>query len=71
MSVIEDSDPFAEWYGVDPWADVESSEEEIEYPEPLPYAGTVVSCPECGVKMSKNGFHTHWRRSCSPNPTER
>lgn len=67
----ETSDPFAEFYGYTEWPGLEPSTEVIEYPEALPVAGAVVECPQCGAKMSKNGYHTHWRMSCSPHSTNR
>lgn len=65
MSTESESE-WAEFMGVDPW-ESETSERKFDYPEPEHIAGAVVACPECGSRMARGGFPTHWRRTCSPN----
>lgn len=53
------SDPWEEFRGVDPW----KSEPSKDYPDPLPCAGDVVECPECGARFARLGWFTHYRRA--------
>lgn len=57
------ADPWEEWRGMDPWSDAETSTEEVEYPDPDPVAGSIVSCPTCSWVGAGAGFPSHYRRS--------
>lgn len=62
MSVEESHPQLREYYGVDPWDDVEPSEEETSAPEPLDQIGATVVCPACEKRMSERGYPHHFRR---------
>lgn len=57
MSAEEPHPQLADWYGHREWPEEES------IPDPLPFAGRVVKCPECGHKCVEEGYAAHyWRR---------
>lgn len=54
---------WSEFTGYSEWPGVETSEEGIEYPDPLPVAGAIVRCPTCSWVGAEAGFPSHHRRT--------